>query len=213
MLELQDELENYILNNVDQEDSVLSLLDRETHLKMLRPRMLSGHLQAKFLGIICKMLRAKFVLEIGTFTGYSAISMAKAMGIDSVVHTIDINDELESFTSKFIKLAGQEHKIMLHIGDALDIIPKLTDKFDLIFIDADKREYVEYYEAVLPLLREGGVIIADDVLWDGKVIKDVDKNDKQTQGIMAFNKHVKNDDRVENIILPIRHGLNMIMKK
>jgi predicted O-methyltransferase YrrM len=175
--------------------------------------MLSGHLQAKFLGIICKMLRAKFVLEIGTFTGYSAISMAKAMGIDSVVHTIDINDELESFTSKFIKLAGQEHKIMLHIGDALDIIPKLTDKFDLIFIDADKREYVEYYEAVLPLLREGGVIIADDVLWDGKVIKDVDKNDKQTQGIMAFNKHVKNDDRVENIILPIRHGLNMIMKK
>jgi len=213
MLELQDELENYILNNVDQEDSVLSLLDRETHLKMLRPRMLSGHLQAKFLGIICKMLKAKFVLEIGTFTGYSAISMAKAMGIDSVVHTIDINDELESFTSKFIKLAGQEHKIMLHIGDALDIIPKLTDKFDLIFIDADKREYVEYYEAVLPLLREGGVIIADDVLWDGKVIKDVDKNDKQTQGIMAFNKHVKNDNRVENIILPIRHGLNMIMKK
>lgn len=213
MLDLEDKLETYILNNVDQEDDVLSLLDRETHLKMLRPRMLSGHLQGQFLSMICKMLKAKCVLEIGTFTGYSAISMAKAMGIDSVVHTIDINDELETFTSKFIKLSGQEHKIMLHIGSALDIIPNLDDKFDLIFIDADKREYIEYYEAVLPLLKDGGVIIADDVLWDGKVIQEIDKNDKQTQGILAFNKYIKNDPRVENIILPIRHGLNMIMKK
>lgn len=213
MLELDDKLESYILDNVDKEDEVLSLLDRETHLNMLRPRMLSGHLQGKFLSMICKMLKAKTVLEIGTYTGYSAISMSKSMGHDSVVHTIDINDELESFTSKFINLSGQEHKILLHIGNALNIIPSLKEKFDLVFIDADKREYIEYYEAALPLLNDGGVIIADDVLWDGKVIQQVDKNDKQTQGIIAFNNHVKNDPRVENIILPIRHGLNMIMKK
>ncbi len=213
MIEVNKALEDYILNHSEDEHQVLRDLNRETHLKMLRPRMLSGHLQGKFLEMICQLQNPKCILEIGTYTGYSAISMAIGSASDCQIHTIDCNDELEQFTRKFFKKSGYEERISFYIGEALDIIPKLNETFDLVFIDADKRQYIQYYEAVMPLLRKGGFILADDVLWDGKIIEEIDPNDKQTQGILNFNKHIKNDVRVENLMLPIRHGLMMIRKK
>ncbi|RZT91092.1 putative O-methyltransferase YrrM [Ancylomarina subtilis] len=213
MIEVNKELEDYILRHSENEEQILKDLNRETHLKMLRPRMLSGHLQGKFLKMICQLQNPKRILEIGTYTGYSAISMAMGTSSDCEIHTIDCNDELEQFTRNFFNRSGYEDRITFHIGQALDIIPQLDEKFDLVFIDADKRQYVEYYEAIMPRLNQGAFILADDVLWDGKVLEDIDPNDKQTQGILNFNKHIQNDDRVENLILPIRHGLMMIRKK
>ncbi len=213
MLEVNKALEDYILGHSESEDQVLKELNRETHVKMLRPRMLSGHLQGKFLKMICQMQNPKRVLEIGTYTGYSAISMAMGTSSDCEIHTIDCNDELEGFTQQFFNKSGCQERIKFHIGDALEIIPTLKGGFDLAFIDADKRQYTDYYEAIIPLLKSGGFILADDVLWDGKVIESIDPNDKQTQGILDFNKYVQNDNRVENLMLPIRHGLMMIRKK
>ncbi|MDM8160789.1 O-methyltransferase [Labilibaculum sp. K2S] len=213
MIEVNKELEDYILKHTENEDSVLKDLTRETHVKMLRPRMLSGHLQGKFLKMTCQMIHPLHILEIGTYTGYSAISMAMGTSEDCIIHTIDCNDELEQFTRKYIKRSGFEDRIQFHIGDALEIIPKLKENFDLIFIDADKRQYIEYFEAVFPKLNKGGFILADDVLWDGKVVEEIDNNDKQTQGIIDFNHFIQEDSRVENLILPIRHGLMMIRKK
>ena len=213
MIETNKALESYMLEHTENEEQILKHLSRETHVKMLRPRMLSGHLQGKFLKMLCQMQKPKRILEIGTYTGYSAISMAMGTTSDCEIHTIDCNDELEEFTRKFFKQSGCEERIKFHIGEALDIIPKLKEKFDLVFIDADKRQYIEYYKTVMPLLKHGGFILADDVLWNGKVIEDIDPNDKQTQGILDFNKYVHNDNRVENLMLPIRHGLMMIRKK
>ncbi|WP_321320045.1 O-methyltransferase [Labilibaculum sp.] len=213
MIEVNKELEDYILQHTETEDLVLKDLSRETHVKMLRPRMLSGHLQGKFLKMTCQMIRPLRILEIGTYTGYSAISMAMGTSDDCIIHTIDCNDELEQFTRKYIKRSGFEDRIQFHIGDALEMIPKLDENFDLIFIDADKRQYIEYFEAVFPKLNKGGFILADDVLWDGKVIEEVENNDQQTQGIINFNQFIQEDPRVENLILPMRHGLMMIRKK
>lgn len=155
---------------------------------------------------------ARRVLEIGTFTGYSAISMAMGMEEDGILHTIDINDEIEDFTREFIGKSGLEKRIVLHIGDACEIIPQLNECFDLVFIDADKRQYSEYYRLVFDKVRPGGIIVADDVLWDGKVI-DKSCRDPQTCGILEFNELVQADHRVENILLPVRHGLMLIRKK
>ncbi|MDQ1772290.1 methyltransferase domain-containing protein [Labilibaculum sp. A4] len=213
MIEVNKELEDYILKHTEAEDLVLKDLTRETHVKMLRPRMLSGHLQGKFLKMTCQMIQPLRILEIGTYTGYSAISMAMGTSEDCIIHTIDCNDELEQFTRKYIKRSGFENRIQFHIGDALEMIPKLEENFDLIFIDADKRQYIEYFEAVFPKLNKGGFILADDVLWDGKVVEEIENNDKQTQGIINFNHFIQEDSRVENLILPIRHGLMMIRKK
>ncbi|MFA8436285.1 MAG: O-methyltransferase [Marinifilaceae bacterium] len=213
MLEINRELEDYILTHTEEEDTVLKELDRETHVKMLRPRMLSGHMQGKFLKMICQMIQPKRILEIGTYTGYSAISMAQGMTEEGQLHTIDINDEIEGFTRQFLEKSGLQEKIHFHIGEALEVIPQIDETFDLVFIDADKRQYVDYYETVLPKLRPGGFILADDVLWDGKVVEQVEANDKQTQGILAFNDHVHQDTRVENLMLPIRHGLMVLRKK
>ncbi|PKQ60833.1 methyltransferase [Labilibaculum filiforme] len=213
MIEVNKELEDYILKHSEAEDSVLKDLTRETHVKMLRPRMLSGHLQGKFLKMTCQMIRPLRILEIGTYTGYSAISMAMGTSEDCIIHTIDCNDELEQFTRKYFKRSGFEDRIHFHIGDALDIIPKLNENFDLVFIDADKRQYIEYFEAIFPKLNKGAFVLADDVLWDGKVVEEIENNDKQTQGIIDFNHFIQEDTRVENLILPIRHGLMMIRKK
>ena len=213
MIEVNKELEDYILQHTEAEDLVLKDLTRETHVKMLRPRMLSGHLQGKFLKMTCQMIQPLRILEIGTYTGYSAISMAMGTSDDCIIHTIDCNDELEQFTRKYIKRSGFENRIQFHIGDALEMIPKLEEDFDLVFIDADKRQYIEYFEAVFPKLNTGGFILADDVLWDGKVVEEIENNDKQTQGIINFNHFIQEDSRVENLILPIRHGLMMIRKK
>lgn len=211
-MKLDSELEEYIEAHTEQEPEVLGRLTRATHQRILRPRMLSGNLQGQFLRMLCQMNRVNNVLEIGTFTGYAAISMAMGMDDGGVLHTIDINDEIEDFTREFIAQSGLDKKIVLHIGDACEIIPQMNECFDLVFIDADKRQYSEYYRLVFDKVRPGGIIVADDVLWDGKVVDGVSK-DPQTSGILEFNELVQSDHRVENILLPIRHGLMLIRKK
>ncbi|MEG0794985.1 MAG: class I SAM-dependent methyltransferase [Odoribacter sp.] len=211
MLELESDLERYIELHSEQEPEILEQLSRATYQKMLRPRMLSGHLQGQFLQMLCRMNRAERVLEIGTFTGYAAIAMAMGLEDGGVLHTIDVNDEIEDFTRGYIARSGLEKRIRFHIGDAREIIPQLEEEFDLVFIDADKRQYTEYYRLVFDKVRRGGIIVADDVLWEGKVVDNC--RDAQTQGILEFNEWVQADVRVENILLPLRHGLMLIRKK
>lgn len=211
-MEITNELERYIEAHTEAEPDILSCLSRATHQKILRPRMLSGNQQGQFLRLLCHLMGARRVLEIGTFTGYSAISMALGMQEDGILYTIDINDEIEDFTRDFIVRSGLEKKIVFHIGDACEVIPTLQDQFDVVFIDADKRQYPEYYRLVLDKVRPGGMIIADDVLWEGKVLE-TNSRDAQTMGIQEFSELVQADPRVENILLPIRHGLMLVRKK
>lgn len=206
-------IEEYILNHSDSEDPILAELNRETNLKVLRPRMLSGHLQGKILEMISKMIQPEKILELGTYTGYSAICLAKGLKENGKLHTIEINDELEDIITKYIEKAELTDKIKLHFGDATSIIPKLNEQFDLVFIDADKREYLDYYNLVLDFVKPGGFILADNVLWSGKVIELEEPDDEYTKGIFDFNKFLKNDDRVEKVILPLRDGLTLIRKK
>ncbi|MBR8535668.1 class I SAM-dependent methyltransferase [Carboxylicivirga sediminis] len=214
MTNISIDLEQYILNHIDDENAILQELNRQTHIKMLQPRMLSGHLQGQILKMLCFMINPLNVLEIGTFTGYSAISMALGCRRDGAcIDTIEINDENEEFIQTFIDKAGMQHMISLHIGSAIDIIPSLNKKYDLIFMDGDKRQYRQYYKLVFDRLNPGGYILADNVLWDGKVIQDVQSNDTYTQELLAFNQLIKEDDRVEKVILPIRDGITIIRKK
>ena len=206
-------IEEYILNHSDKEDSVLAELNRETNLKILRPRMLSGHLQGKVLEMISKMINPEKILELGTYTGYSAICLAKGLKESGILHSIEINDELEDFILKYLRKAEIENKVKLHFGNAIKIIPEINDKFDLVFIDADKREYLEYYHSVFDFVKPGGFILADNVLWSGKVIELESPDDEYTKGIFEFNEFIKNDDRVEKVILPLRDGLTLIRKK
>ena len=206
-------LEQYILSHSDEEPDYLKKVNRATHLRMINPRMLSGHFQGRVLTMFCRMIQPKRVLELGTFTGYSALCMAEALTEDGFLHTIECDDELEDFILQNFADSEHGHKIKLHIGNALTEIMKLDETFDLIFIDADKREYIAYYEAVLPKLRSGGFILADNTLWDGKVLKPVEPNDKQTIEIMYFNDFVAADLRVEKVMLPLRDGLTVIRKK
>ncbi len=207
------EIEEYITKYSDTEDPILQELSRETNLKILRPRMISGNIQGKFLELITKMLKPEKILEIGTYTGYSAICFAKGLSNTGKLHTIEINDELEDFILKYFEKANVQNKIELHIGSALDIIPKLENNFDLVFIDADKRQYIDYYKLIINKVKSGGFIIADNVLWNGKVIEIDKQDDAYTKGIIEFNSYIKNDNRVENVILPIRDGLTLIRKK
>jgi caffeoyl-CoA O-methyltransferase len=193
------------------EDENLKALSRETHIKSLSPRMLSGHLQGNFLTLICQMLNPMRVLEIGTFTGYSAICMAKGLSKDAKLLSIDNNEEIEAIARKYFELSKLTDKIELKIGDAKTIIPALDWSLDLVFIDADKRAYSLYFELVIDKLNSGGIIIADNVLWSGKVLDDK-ANDADTIAIKAFNEKVKNDDRVTCTLLPIRDGLMMMRK-
>lgn len=206
-------INNYIEEHSEAEDPVLKELNRETNLKILRPRMLSGHIQGKILEQISKMINPKIILEIGTYTGYSAICLAKGLQENGILHTIEINDEIENFIKKYIQKAGLQKKIKLHIGDANKIVPSINDMIDLVFIDADKPQYIDYYNLVFDKVKKGGYIIADNVLWSNKVIKKIDKNDTQTKGIIDFNNYVHNDDRVENVIFPVRDGLMILRKK
>ena len=205
-------LEEYITNHSDKEPENLAKLNRETHLRMLNPRMLSGHFQGRVMALFCHMIQPKRVLEIGTFTGYSALCMAEGMPEDGILHTIDCDDELEDYILNNFAESEHGHKIKLHIGDALKEIEKLDEIFDLAFIDADKLEYKSYYEAVLPKLRTGGFILVDNTLWDEKVLKTVDPKDKETIAIMAFNEFIAADNRIEKVLLPIRDGLTLIRK-
>ncbi len=206
-------IDDYINQNSTPEDDVLKELNRETHLKVLAPRMLSGNIQGKLLESISKMIQPKTILELGTYTGYSAICMAKGLSPNGVLHTIEINDELESIIRKYIKKVDFESKIKLHIGDALTIIPSMEMEFDLVFIDADKRLYSQYYDLVIDKLKPGGFIIADNVLWGEKVIEAIQQNDLYTKGIVDFNNKIIKDNRVENFILPLRDGISIIRKK
>ena len=206
-------INDYILNHTEKEDQVLTELTRETNLKVLRPRMLTGHYQGKLIEQISKMISPKNILEIGTYTGYSTICWAKGLSNNGIIHTIEIKDELESIIQKYIKKADIEQKVKLYLGDASEIIPKIDESFDIVFIDADKPNYLNYYKAVFNKVKIGGFIIADNVLWGEKVIKQNSLKDESTKGIIDFNKFVHNDNRVENILLNIRDGLMILRKK
>ena len=210
---MTESLEEYILQHIDAESEPLADLNRRTHVKTINPRMLSGHWQGRILSMLGKMIQPQRILELGTFTGYSALCLAESLSDDGILYTIEANDELEEFAAEHFAKSPHGHKIRHLIGDALELIPSLNETFDIVFIDADKREYMDYYEAVFEKVRTGGFIFADNTLWDGKVIQQVERNDLQTIGVMAFNEHIKNDPRVEKVILPLRDGLTIIRKK
>ncbi|MDR3061027.1 MAG: O-methyltransferase [Dysgonamonadaceae bacterium] len=205
-------LEEYILSHIDEESEQLTRLNRNAHVNLLRPRMLSGHLQGRMLKMFCRMISPKRILEIGTYTGYATLCLAEALPEDGMIHTIEINDEMEDFILKQFNQSPDNSKIRLHIGDALEIIPSINETFDLVFIDADKRDYSAYYDTIFDKVRPGGLIIADNTLWDGKVVEEIVQNDKQTLGILEFNDKIKADTRVEKVIIPIRDGLTLIYK-
>jgi caffeoyl-CoA O-methyltransferase len=207
-----DAIFEYAGQHSSQEDEVLAALNRETHLSTVYPNMLSGHLQGRFLEMISRLLAPRRILEIGTFTGYSAICMARGLAKGGLLHTIDINDETMVMAKKYIHLASLDDKIILHTGNAMEIIPGLREIFDLVFIDADKPQYVSYYNAVFDKLRIGGIILADNVFWGGKVLSENKFPDRETKGILDFNKFVSGDARVEKVMIPLRDGLLMIRK-
>ncbi|NVO09176.1 MAG: class I SAM-dependent methyltransferase [Bacteroidales bacterium] len=211
MCKIDNDFELYLSKHSTPEDDVLAELVRFTNLTTYNPRMLSGHQQGLFLQMICQMLKPQNILEIGTFTGYSAICMARGVMPNGQIDTIEANDELEEVINKFTNLAGVDQYIHLHLGNALTIIPKLSKSYELVFIDGDKREYPEYYKAVFPKVSIGGYIIADNVLWNGKVINP-DSNDIHTNSILSFNRIVQEDRRVKNVLLPMRDGLMLIQK-
>ena len=207
------EIESYILSHSDEEGSLLAALNRDANVNLLRPRMLSGHLQGRILKMFCRMLKPKRVLEIGTYTGYATLCMAEALEKDAEIHTLEINDEMEDFTRPWIEGSNVADKIDFRIGDANIEAPQLGVKFDMAFVDGDKRTYIETYEMVMSILNPGGYILADNTLWDGHVIDPAYDRDHQTQGIRAFNDLIARDPRVEVVILPLRDGLTLIRKK
>ena len=210
----EERLEEYILQHTTPESPLRKRLWREAHVRLLRARMLSGHLQGNFLQMLCRLKGAKCILELGTYTGYAAHCLAEALGEGGEVHTIESDDEMEDFIRSFIDEAPYKERIHLHLGDALTLLPSLLQRysFDLVYIDANKREYLEYYELILPHLPSGALILADNTLWDGKVIEEPTPTDAQTQSILCFNDYVQRDPRVENLILPLRDGLSLIYK-
>ncbi len=208
-----DRLDEYIAEHIDKEGMYLSALYRDTHVKLLRPRMASGHLQGRLLKMFVKMIRPRNILEIGTYSGYSALCLAEGLAEDGHLYTFEINDEQEDFTRPWIDNSPYADKISFIIGDALRLVPLMDVEFELAFIDGDKRRYSDYYEMVLPKLKSGGYILADNTLWDGHVVEEQKHRDAQTEGIMSFNDMVAIDERVEKVILPLRDGLTIIRKK
>jgi predicted O-methyltransferase YrrM len=212
-MKIPSEIERYILEHIDAQDPVLAALERETSLKVINPRMLSGHLQGEILAMLSKMIRPLSILEIGTFTGYSAICLARGLRPGGRLITIEVNDELETIAARYFEKAGLNVVIGQRIGPALEILPTLQGPFDLVYIDADKREYVAYYQQVLDKVAPGGWVLADNTLWDGKIIGGPEAADHQTRGILEFNDLVASDQRVEKIILPVRDGITILRKK
>ena len=206
-------IEQYILSRIDEEGDLLKQLNRDAYVNLLKPRMLSGHLQGRMLKMFCRMVQPKYILELGTYTAYATLCLAEGAVDDAEIHTIEVNDELEDFILKYLHKTKLRDKIHLHLGDAMEIIPKIDRVFDLVFIDANKRHYIEYYNLIFDKVRPGGLIIADNTLWDGHVLEVAKSSDKQTIGIQEFNDMIANDDRVEKVILPVRDGLTMIWKK
>lgn len=209
---MDQQLENYILAHTIPEDPLLQRLYRDTYLRLVNGRMCSGHLQGSILTFFSRMIAPRRILEIGTYTGYSAICLAKGLPDGGMLHTIEINDELEQFAADYFLEAGLQERIVQHIGDATNILPNLNEMFELAFLDADKRQYLEHFELILPKITPGGLIIADNTLWGGKVVGKIASNDEQTLAILAFNDFVRNDLRVEATILPIRDGMTLLRK-
>lgn len=210
---MEKELDKYIREHSTPEDQVLEELYRQTHLYVVNPNMASGHIQGKFLEMLSYMLQPSRILEIGTYTGYSAICLARGLKSGGQLHTIEVNDELNEMSTHYFALAGVADRVTLHTGRAQDVIPSLNYTFDLVFIDGDKREYCEYYTLVFDKVRKGGFIIADNVLWGGKIEGEEALKDPQTRGVVTFNEMVRKDHRVEKIVLPLRDGLMIIRKK
>lgn len=206
-------IEAYCEAHTTPESDLLYRLNRQTHLETINPRMLSGQLQGEFLSMISKMIQPTHILEVGTFTGYSAICLAAGLQEGGELHTIEVNVEYEDRIRQYITAAGLDKEIQLHIGDARQLIGKLDYEWDLVFIDAEKEDYKSYYEAVLPKVKHGGFILVDNTLWNGKVTQAVAHNDKDTAAILDFNDHIQNDNRVRNLLLPFRDGIMMIEKK
>lgn len=206
-------IDDYIEAHIDPESDYLHRLYRQTNIQLLYPRMASGHLQGRLLKMLVKMVRPQMVLEIGTYSGYSALCIAEGLDEGALLHTFEVNDEQEVFTRPWFDNSPYANKIQFHIGDALHEVPRLGLTFDLAFIDADKRKYTEYYNMVMNQLKPGGFILADNTLWDGHVVEQTPVRDAQTQGIMDFNDLVATDNRVEKVILPLRDGLTIIRKK
>jgi len=208
---MKPDLEEYMATHSTPEDPVLLELYRQTHIKFVNPNMVSGHLQGMFLKFISLMAKPKYILEIGTFTGYSAICLAAGLPEDGKLYTIEINDELQEFSQKFFKKSGLSNKIEQLTGNAIEIIPGIDKKYDLVYIDGDKREYIDYFLAAFPKLNPGGFIIADNILWGDKVL-DPETNDQQTLGIIAFNEMIRERNDIEKVVLPIRDGITLIRK-
>ncbi|MBS6459513.1 MAG: class I SAM-dependent methyltransferase [Alistipes sp.] len=208
-------LEQYVETMSSPEDALLRELERETYLRVINPRMISGHIQGKFMEMLVRMLRPRRILEIGTFTGYSALCMAAGLDDGGIIDTCEIDDELEEMIRSFFDRSQHGGKIRLHIGSALEIAPTLGERYDLVFMDGDKREYTAYYNMLMDngLVGSGSFILADNILWYGKVVEPIAKGDKQTQAIVDFNRMIRDDERVENVIIPIRDGINLIRIK
>lgn len=210
---ISEELDHYITAHSAIEPKLLAELNKETLLKVLNPRMLSGHYQGRMLSMISKLINPKHILEIGTYTGYATLCLAEGLANDGTVDTIDINEELVSIQNKYFERSDYRDNIRQHLGMALDIIPTLDKKFDLVFIDADKANYANYFDVVLPKMNPGGVILSDNVLWSGKILAEAKPNDKSTVALKAYNEKINNDPRVETVLLPIRDGLTITRVK
>ena len=206
---ISEELEDYAAQHSENEPDLLQKLNRETHQKILQPRMLSGHFQGRVLSMIAKLVNPKNILEIGTYTGYAALCLAEGLAPDGELDTIDVNEELVDFQRKYFDLSDYKSQIHQHLGSALDIIPTLNKKFDLVFIDADKENYIHYFNMIVPLMNKGGIILSDNVLWSGKVLEELKPNDISTKVLLEYNKLLKDDPRVETVLLPIRDGLTV----
>lgn len=206
---ISEELEKYVTSHSEDEPALLAELNRETHQKILKPRMLSGHFQGRVLSLISKLVRPINILEIGTYTGYATLCLAEGLQEKGSIDTLDNNEELVDFQRKYFDKSDYGNQIIQHLGNALDIIPTLDKKYDLVFIDADKENYINYFNAILPKMNKGGIILSDNVLWSGKVLEEVKKNDKSTQILLQYNQLLKQNDKVETVLLPIRDGLTV----
>jgi len=206
---ISQELEDYIEQHSENEPELLAKLNKETYQKILLPRMLSGHFQGRVLSMLSKLIRPVNILEIGTYTGYSALCLCEGMQSGGVLHTIDIKEELVDFQRKYFDLSPWGNQIVQHLGEATDIIPQLNIKFDLVFIDADKENYINYFNMIVPMMNIGGIILSDNVLWSGKVLEPLNPKDMSTKVLLEYNELLKNDPRVETVLLPIRDGLTV----
>lgn len=206
---ISQELEDYIEQHSQDEPALLAALNKETYQKILLPRMLSGHFQGRVLSMLSKLIRPKNILEIGTYTGYSALCLCEGMQENGILHTIDIKEELVDFQRKYFDKSPWGNQIVQHLGEAVTIIPNLDIQFDLVFIDADKENYLNYFEMIVPKMNKGGIILSDNVLWSGKVVEPLQPNDISTKILVEYNELLKNDSRIETVLLPIRDGLTV----